>query len=637
MRVIRVLVASMLFVAVLPGAANAGLGRWTGNGPFGGISSALATHPAIADVVLSGSQGAGAFRSVDGGRSWQRSSGGLPPDTLVFDIAYARSNPSIVYATTYTDGVFRSSDGGRSWSQPGSRRFGTLVTVAVSPTNADVVWIGSGSETYRSDDGGVTWTESRAPHDSPLWANALAFAPSDSDVMYAGGPNFYYSTNAGATWSQGAAPPHIDSVVVDPTNPAVLYVGSGDGVHKSVDGGKTFHQVLSLPVLDFATAMVIHESRPGVVYVAAYHSGIYKLTSGGAESTAWDRGLPKDRVVALAMPADGAAVLAGVAYHGIYRRGLAADGWSPSRTGFRNSGITALATPPSGGSVVYAGAHAQGVARSADGGTSWQWRGLYGQVVQGLAVHPKDAQRVYAAASRGLFKTSDGGRRWRRIHDGGGHGFVDVVISPSSPRVVYATTFEGGTFRSGNGGDTWRKLSLPGYYTILSLAVHPRRSNTVYAGTRSQGVVKSTDGGQTWTAGSGLPTHFDPLDIAIDPKEPWRVTTVIAADRGAGVYRSTNGGSTWRRAWRGTEPQSGSAIVIDQQRPWRMFAAGYGFERPGVFRSTDRGRSWELMVKGLTTRWTGDLALSASGNVLHAGTTGYGLESGGGVFSYRFR
>lgn len=632
MRGVAAVGAALVLVAALAVPAGAGEGRWTGRGPYGGTPGAVTTHPTNSAVALSGSHGAGVFRSGDGGRTWVRSSSGLPPDTLVFDIVYAPSNPSIVYAATYADGVFRSNDGGRTWAQP-ERRFGTVETVAVSPVNANVVWAGTGSETYHSTDGGQTWTETRLPPDNSLWASVITFAPSNPNVLYAAGSNFYYSTNGGATWTEGAAPPHIEAVAVHPTNPSVLYVGSGEGVHKSVDGGKTFNRVLQLPVLDIATAIVIDQSRPSVVYVGSYYSGVYKLTSGGAESRTWDRGLPRERMTSMAMSADATRLLAGVGHHGIYRRGVSAEQWEVSRTGFRGSGITELATPPSGGSVIYAGVHMQGVARSADGGESWHWRGLRGRVVRGLAVHPKDSSRVYAAAG-GLFKTNDGGRNWRRLKYVENDGFVDVVISPSSPNVVYATTFEGGTFRSGNAGDTWHKLSLPGYYSVVSLAVHPRRPSTVYAGTRSQAVVKSTDGGKTWKAGTGLPTHFDPLDIAIDPKDPSRVTTAIES---AGVYRSTNGGSTWRPAWRGTEPQSASAVVIDQRRPWRMFAAGYGFDRPGVFRSTDRGRSWELMVRGLTTRWTNDLALSAAGTKLYAGTTTYALESGGGVFSYRFR
>ena len=98
---------------------------------------------------------------------------GLPPTTLAFDIDYAPSAPSKVFVTTYADGVFSSTEGGRSWAPAGTRRFGTLVTVAVHPADAG------------KKDGLTT-----------DWVHSLALHP-NSEKLYAGTTAYGVDTGGG--------------------------------------------------------------------------------------------------------------------------------------------------------------------------------------------------------------------------------------------------------------------------------------------------------------------------------------------------------------------------------------------------------------------------------------------------------
>ena len=627
MRVVRLAVVALLFAAVLPAPpASAGANRWTTKGPFGGFAGVVEVHPTQPDVVLSGTHGAGVFRSADGGTTWRRSSAGLPVDTLVFDIAYAASQPSVVYIATYTGGVFKSTDGGLSWRHTGGLEGGTIVTVAVRDDDANEVFASSGSETWKSSNGGATWTELRRSTGESVWANELLAPP--GDVVYAAGPDFLVSRDAGTTWTDGASPPHVQVVVTDPNNADRVFIGSGDGIHRSVDGGRTFTQVMQVPVLDSIESLTFHHANPKVIFAGAYISRVYRSVDGGATWSPWRTGLPAGERAFVASAGRGALV--GMAHHGVYRRTSSDHPWRASRKGLVAPHIGAVVVPPSGGSTVYAGTQRQGVMRSDDSGSSWRAAGLFGRIVAALAVHPRNAAVVYAATDAGVYRSNDGGRSWRRKLHVPGQGVTDVEISRSSPSTVYASTFEGGVFRSSDGGSTWRKTTFAGYQVAFSLAVHPTAARVIYVGTRFSGILRSNDGGRTWRAGAGAPTQRDVRDIEIDRSTPRRV---YAAVEGAGIYRSGDGGGRWGHL---PAPISDAwTVTLDTRRPGVVYAGGI-LRGSGVYRTTDAGRSWTALRSGLTTTWITDLALHPSGRMLHAGTTAYGIESGGGVFSYRF-
>lgn len=627
----RAAVALFLVCLLLPpGTAAAGEKRWTGNGPFGGVTSSIAAHPTNPDVLLTGSYGAGIFRSTNRGRTWQRSSAGLPADIIIGDIAFLPTKPSTVFATTQPGTMYTSRDGGRTWSQTGPGHIANLGSLVVDPTNSNILWVSTGTQgIFRSTDEGATWTRIYRQRELPL-TGAVVMAPSDPQVLYNTGIDLLVSKDGGTTWTDTGANGDFTRLVVHPTDPRVLYAGDRFGFYKSVDGGTTFTTIASLPALDSVMSLAIDPYNPSRVYGGAEFSGVYLFTKGGSQVTLYNRGMP-GRWITTFRPLPNGAVLAAAAYHGIFRRRVGDDVWRPSRTGFRNSQVSSLATPPSGGRVVYAGLNSQGVARSTDGGASWAMRGLLGKKVEALAVHPSRPEVVYAAARGGIYRTRNGGGRWSWKLRLPNVFTTDVAVSPSSPRIVYAATFQDGVWRSADHGQSWRKTRLDD--VVMSLAVHPTRPNTLYAGTRLQTITKSTDGGRTWKSGTGLFIHTDTLDIKIHPRRPSRV---FAAMHG-GIYRSRDGGASWRRTDGGRAPTDASSVVIDPQRPWRVYAGQGGEVNPGVYRSNDGGTSWRRMNTGLTVaRWVSALAINASGTKLHAGTSQWAEIAGGGVFSYRF-
>ena len=179
-----------------------------------------------------------------------------------------------------------------------------------------------------------------------------------------------------------------------------------------------------------------------------------------------------------------------------------------------------------------------GIWKSSDGGKTWAFKGLKEtEAIGRVVVHPTNPDIVFVAAvgaiwrsnpERGLYRTRDGGDAWelvKFISDKA--GFIDVILDPRDPQVVWAAS--------------WERVRGP--YFLQS-------------GGPGSGLWKSADGGDTWTAvrGEGFPTgNLGRLGIAIAPSNPNTMYLMVEAEKeadgslGNGLYRSTDGGGSWEQ------------------------------------------------------------------------------------------
>lgn len=221
----------------------------------------------------------------------------------------------------------------------------------------------------------------------------------------------------------------------------------------------------------------------------------------------------------------------------------------------------------------------RGVWKSTDAGRTWSFMGLrnVGQI-GAVVIHPADPATVWVAAvgnvfgrnaERGVFKTTDGGRTWRKVlFLSDSTGAADVELQPGNPSVVYATM--------------WHVERKP--WTIVS-------------GAREGGIYKSVDGGETWRKlGVGLPADlFGKADLAVSAADPMRVYALIEAKPGSGVYRSDDAGESWRLvadrpAGLLTRPFYYTNIDAMPTNADVVFVQTEGF-----YRSNDGGRTWGTM------------------------------------------
>jgi hypothetical protein len=227
----------------------------------------------------------------------------------------------------------------------------------------------------------------------------------------------------------------------------------------------------------------------------------------------------------------------------------------------------------------------------------WTSTGLFGGLVNVLAVDPQTPTNVYAAAPGGVFKSTDGGMTWARATNGITDLSIDaLVIDPKTPTTLYAgAQLGGGVFKSTDGANSWTQLSnAPSI--VNALAINPQTTSTLYAGSPFAGegtVVKSTDGGMTWAmSGTGLPNGT--FILAVDPQTP---TTLYAGEQSQGIFKSLDGGNSWAAANNGFGGSliNVQALAINPQNTSTLYAAVATLSGPfGLFESTNGGASWSL-------------------------------------------
>ncbi|MGC1381520.1 MAG: hypothetical protein WA814_10930 [Candidatus Baltobacteraceae bacterium] len=320
---------------------------------------------------------------------------------------------------------------------------------------------------------------------------AVAGTPQDDQLYYLGtaGGGVWQSKDGGATWQpvfdkqQVSA---IGAVAIDPTNENVVWAGTGeanprnnvsygDGLYKSTDGGKTWNRV-GLAGVWSISRIAIDPRNPRHVVVGAF---------GDPFKDSSDRGVY--------VTFDGGAT------------------WNKSLYLGPSSGASDVAVDPHAPNVVYAG--------------MWQFRRVPWNFTSG---GPND----------GLFKSTDGGRRWKRLTGNGLPagltGRIGLAIAPSRPDRVFALVeAKGGIlWRSDDAGAHWTMTSgdtlvdqRPFYFTHI--AVDPKNPNHVYA--VSEMLAESKDGGRKFSE-IAKDVHVDYHAIWIDPTNPKRV--IVGEDGG---------------------------------------------------------------------------------------------------------
>jgi len=390
--------------------------------------------------------------------------------------------------------------------------------------------------------------------------NSVTGVPGQPSVFYAGsvGGGVWKTTNAGRTWlpifdSQPIA--SIGAVAVAPSNPNVVYVGSGEadmrsqisfgnGMYKSADAGKTWTRI-GLEATRQIGKVVVDPRDPNVVFVAALghvyganpDRGVFKSTDGGRT---WQKVLFKSNDV-------GAIDLA---FDPGNAQTIYASLWNTRRPPWS-------VYPPSYGP-------GSGLYKSTDGGANWQQltSGLPADAVGriGIAVAPSNRNRVYAivdAKDGGLYRSDDAGATFTKASGdsrvwGRGWYFGKVVVDPKNADLVYISNT--GVYRSRDGGRTFGEpfKGSPGGDDYHQLWVYPDDGNRMILG-GDQGAVISVDGlndHPTWS--SWLNQSIAELyHVAPDFNFPYWVT---AAQQDSGAVRVRSRGKFASITMRDWEP-----------------------------------------------------------------------------------
>lgn len=309
----------------------------------------------------------------------------------------------------------------------------SIVSIALHPTNANILYVATNDAVYKSRDGGSTWE--RFPSFSARRVATLA---------------------------------------IDPLLPATIYAGTmGDAVYKSPDGGQHWlpHNVGLKEHVSFVNQFVFHPALSETIYIATT-VGAFLTKDGGREWEERMNGMKEVHIVtSLAINPKDPTILFGGTTGGMYRSDDGAITWKKINNGLIPEselmasmalGVNAIEINRTNPNSVYAGT-TKGLFRTTNSGEQWERIGqsLPDPFVSSIAIHPTEASLLYVGGPAGVWKSSNSGRTWQEMNQ----GFVTrniraLVMDQKNPRLLYAGTNGSGLYRSTDAGVTWTSVPL---------------------------------------------------------------------------------------------------------------------------------------------------------------------------------
>jgi photosystem II stability/assembly factor-like uncharacterized protein len=415
-------------------------------------------------------------------------------------------------------------------------------------------------------------------------AIAVTGVPGQPSHFYFGavGGGVWETTSAGETWTSIFDDQDVQSIgaiAVAPSNPNVIYVGSGeadmrsqisygDGMYKSIDAGKTWKNIglkdtrqIGRVIVDPRTPDTLFVAALGHAYGPNEQRGVFRSTDGGAT---WQRVLYKNE----------------------------------------NVGAIDLAFDPRDPRTIYA--------------SLWATRR------PPWTIYPPSIE-----PGGGLFKSTDGGDTWKELAGGlptDGDGRIGIAVAPSDPSRVYvildnSDAKKGGLYRSNDSGATWQLMDNDqriwgrGWYFCVTV-VDPKDPDKLYISNTS--IYRSADGGKTFIPIKGAPGGDDYHQVWIYPDDGNRM--ILSSDQGVEV--SVDGGLIWS-SWYNQPTAQIYHIVADNQDPYWVYGAQ---QDSGAVKAVSRGiygsisymRDWAPICTGGES---GYVAVDPSdSNVLYGGT-----------------
>ena len=703
--------AAMRSAAAVGNAGGISRGSWTWIGPgnIGGRIRGLAVHPTSTSTLFAGSVGGGLWKTTNGGTSWAVVDDFMS-NIAVSCVVFQPGAPDTMYAGTgegfYNGdriqgaGIFKSTNGGTSWSQLASTATADYLYVNRIAISADGTKLLAATSTglFRSTNGGGSWTKALTPATSFRDVTDVDFLPGSSSLAVASGfqRNIYHSSNGGAGWAASTIPSvggstgfnrielgvatagvsaavyamvdlrtdttatstqlwkstnsgasfsqvstspggylggqgwYDNAIWVSPTDTETLIVGGID-LYRSVNGGATFtkistwflapnsphadhHIIVNDPGYNGTTNTRVYFGNDGGVYKA--ENVLTATSASGGGFTSLNNNLGVTQFYGAGGNSTSGKVVGGTQDNGtlLYTPAKGAQAWT---TVFGGDGGFSAADP-SNANYLYGEYINLLIHRSSNGGTS----------TDGYIHAPNDASCTVAVP---VYCLTD-------AYKGYANFIAPFILDPNTPTRLLAggaslwRTNDPRTPMTATTGPTWTAIKSPNVSSqppttslISAIAVAPGNSDVIWVGHNNGDVYVTTDGTTavpTWVKvdGATLPNRFVTRLTAVDS------TTAFASFGGFttnNVWKTVNTGASWNVSSGSGSTALPSApvysLVVLPTDANRVYAG----TEVGIFASTDGGANWSTPHDGPANVSVAEVFFM--GSTLVAATHGRGL------------
>jgi photosystem II stability/assembly factor-like uncharacterized protein len=483
---------------------------------------------------------------------------------------------------------------------------GRVMSIAVNPKNKVEYYVGVASGgVWKTVNDGTTWTPVFDGEGS-YSIGWVALDPNDSSVVWVGsgesnsqrsvgyGDGIYRSVDGGKSWENMGLKKseHIGRVAIDPRDSKVVYVaaegplwgaGGDRGLYKTTDGGKNWKAVLSVSENTGVVDVALDPSNPDIVYAAAYQRRrhVFTLIDGGPESA-------------------------------IYKSTDAGATWNKLKSGLPSvdMGRIGLAVSPADPNVVYATVEAAdgkgGIFRSNDKGATWERRNEFDEGAMYYArvvPDPRNVDRIFVMSVQ-LRESLDGGKTLHKVSENNHHGDNHAIWIDPDDTKHWLMGSDGGMYETYDNAKSWQfKGNLPTvqFYDVAVDNASPfynvcggTQDNFSWCGpsrTRNVNGIMNSDWYVT-TGGDGFRSQVDPVDANTVYSES-QYGVLVRYDKPTGqelVVQPVEGKGEPPLRWNWDSP-----ILISPHSHTRLY-----FAANKLFRSDDRGDTWKAISGDLS-------------------------------------